>query len=224
MPQTLVLACTAMDYQIHQDFMLSLFRLIFHCNRHGIPVVLDMVSHDPIIPRARNRLTARFLDREDASHILFLSSRVKFSVRQVIFMLTRDVDVLAGPVPPSPAQWRANLDSTADFSAPPTLTGDTLPGKPEPQESGLPRLWQTEEASLDFMLIRRNVITKLAATYPELHYRCGLGDSGPVSTQLYALFDSWIEPESREYLSGDAAFCKRLKNIGCKIRRTNAPL
>lgn len=213
-----------MEYQIHQDFMSSLFRLIFHCNSHGIPIALEMVSHDPIIPRARNTLTARFLDRTDASHMLFLSPTAKFSVRQVIFMLTRDLDVLAGPVPPPPAIWRAGLDSAADPHAPPALTGDPLPEKPEPPEPGQPRLWQTEDAPLDFMLIRRSVFTRMMAAYPELHYSRGLGDSAPASTQLFALFDSWIEPESREYLSGDAAFCRRLKKIGVDIWQTNAAL
>jgi hypothetical protein len=75
-----------------------------------------------------------------------------------------------------------------------------------------------------FQLIRRSALQKMIAAYPETHFRSvhSLPMSGSrwdtqQSSNLYALFDCIIDPETGAYLSEDYSFCLRWRKIGGKI-------
>jgi hypothetical protein len=69
-----------------------------------------------------------------------------------------------------------------------------------------------------FMMVKRHVIERLVEAHPEAAY-----DSDHVyainrtSHRYYALFDCMIDPDTREYLSDDLAFCYRWRSLGGKI-------
>jgi hypothetical protein len=68
------------------------------------------------------------------------------------------------------------------------------------------------------MLIRRNVIEKLVAAYPERNYAVDhvyTGQEG--QRQFHALFECMIDPETKEYLSEDFGFCRIWRALGGRI-------
>lgn len=223
----LVLATPGMGNMVDYRFMQSLFRLMFYCNSHRIPVALEMITHDPILARARNTLAAKFLDRTQASHILFLSPQTRFSVPQILAMLALDQDIVAAQAQPEPrpAPQATPLDSHT--AAPEAITlsgGDPGVQTPTPAQPPLQTARETEYASPDFMLIRRSVFPRLFAAYAELRCAGALDDSsGYKSPNLYTLFEPGIDSASREYLSGGEAFCRRWRAIGGKIFIAGAP-
>jgi hypothetical protein len=68
-----------------------------------------------------------------------------------------------------------------------------------------------------FMLIKREVLEQMIAANPELHYQDSIGLDPKYAPFKYALFDTEICPETREYLSEDYLFCKRWRKMGGKI-------
>ena len=66
-----------------------------------------------------------------------------------------------------------------------------------------------------FMLIKRDVFTKMHEKYPELE--CVNDHQNRDLEKYVAVFDCMIDPESRRYLSEDYAFCRRWQQMGGKI-------
>jgi hypothetical protein len=66
-----------------------------------------------------------------------------------------------------------------------------------------------------FMLIKRDVFTKMHERYPEL--LCNNDHQNRDLDQYYAVFDCMIDPESKRYLSEDYAFCRRWQQMGGQI-------
>ena len=69
-------------------------------------------------------------------------------------------------------------------------------------------LLQVNRVGTGFMMIKRDLIKKVAKKYPELMYKEN-GKKG------YGLFESAIM--NKEHLSEDYAFCERVKSVGEKI-------
>jgi hypothetical protein len=66
-----------------------------------------------------------------------------------------------------------------------------------------------------FMLIKRDVFTKMFAKYPELN--CVNDHQNKDLDEYVAVFDCMIDPVSRRYLSEDYAFCRRWQQMDGKI-------
>ena len=74
-------------------------------------------------------------------------------------------------------------------------------------------------AGTGFMLIKRRVIERMIAAYPETKYEVAhtYPRVAKQSPNQYALFDCMIDPKSHIYLSEDFAFCERWRALGGKI-------
>ena len=67
------------------------------------------------------------------------------------------------------------------------------------------------------MLVKREVLENMIAAHPELHYQDNIGLDPKYDPFKYALFDTEIDPDTKEYLSEDYLFCKRWRAMGGKI-------
>ena len=74
-------------------------------------------------------------------------------------------------------------------------------------------------AATGFMMIKREVIEKMAREFSNLKYVNDVGgyDSHGNKDYFYALFDCYIDPVSKRYLSEDYAFCKRWLGMNGEI-------
>jgi hypothetical protein len=67
------------------------------------------------------------------------------------------------------------------------------------------------------MLLKREVIERMAAAYPETRYKSVHAHSNAKADENYALFHCMIDKDTGAYVSEDFAFCQRWRDIGGKI-------
>jgi len=73
----------------------------------GIDWTLETMVNESLISRARNTLTAKFLDMPDATHLFFVDADIGWEPWHLLVLLNRDVDVIGGlyPMKTMPIKW-----------------------------------------------------------------------------------------------------------------------
>lgn len=205
-------------------YLHSMLKLMAYASTHNIRVGLWTAAHDSLVTRSRNSILAGFLDSPDATHLLFIDADTGFEPQEVGRLLAFNEDVVAGMYPVKNLDW----SQAARRSATDSLTVDQL------REAGLhyvgvPLSTSDREerdgfvtaqfAGTGFMLIRRTVVERLVAAYPETRYAAMHTYPAPArqSSNLYTLFDCMIDPETGTFLSEDFTFCHRWRQIGGKV-------
>ena len=88
------------------------------------------------------------------------------------------------------------------------------PGE-QPTPDGFVR---ADYAATGFMLIRREVLERMAARHGELKYQHSFARAtdaaATASDHLYALFDTSLDPATGRYLPEDYTFCNRCAHGG----------
>ena len=76
----------------------------------GIDWTLETMVNESLISRARNTLTAKFLDMPDATHLFFVDADIGWEPWHLLVLLNRNVDVCAGlyPMKTMPIKWVVN--------------------------------------------------------------------------------------------------------------------
>lgn len=194
--------------------------LVLYGLQHGLQVSLETLSYESLITRGRNALVAKFLDKADATHLLFVDADIGFDPRQVDRMLALDEDVVAGMYPLKTFTWdqaaldRALAGEVLDTAAM-RYVGAPCEGAALEQRDGF---LTGSYAGTGFMLIRRQALLRMIEAYPQTRYTAIHTAVQPSSSaHLFALFDCVIDPGSGHYLSEDYTFCQRWRAIGGRI-------
>ncbi len=195
----------------------SVLALMLHGAAQGLPVHVETLARESLIPRGRNSLAAKFLAHPQATHLLFVDADIGFAPEAVLRLLAFGVDVVAGMYPLKAIEWDAGAAARA-------RAGELISTAPlryvgRPCEVGAARdgFVPAEYAGTGFMLVRREVFMRVAAAYPGLEYAAAHDGDGSVPGPFHAFFDCEIDPETRHYLSEDYAFCRRWRAIGGEI-------
>lgn len=200
------------------NYLRSLVPAIGFLERHGVCTGMLTPSHESLITRARNLVANEFLRQKEYTHLLFIDADIGFSPELPWKYLEADKDVVCGIYPVK----------HLDVEKLRTIEGDVLErvaqaaalhyavklkpgGRPEPGTGLLP----VEYGATGFMLIRREVFTRLAEAYPELGYDFAYTNDDNFGN--VAFFETAIDPATRDYLPEDYAFCKRWTDIGGEI-------
>ncbi len=216
-PVHLFIATPCFGGQIHQRYMQCIYMLMQYGASHGFRVQVEMVGRDSLITRARNMLVSKFMDSE-ATHLFFIDADIGFEVPQVIRMLDFNEDVVAGMYPLKLIDWDNNSLERARGGEPLDYAAIRFVGTPATPLTRRGAFVEGDYAGTGFMMIKREVIARMFEAYPELNYKCAHNSAdGYFSPNQYALFDTMIDPDTREYLSEDYAFCKRWQKIGGKM-------
>lgn len=169
-------------------------------NAGGVPRDYLHGSNESLITRARNSMAASFLET-DHTHLMWIDADIEFSPDDVAALWNMDVDVAVGVYAmkkPDAAWYAAWVDGELVKDL------DRFGGGPV----------SVDYAGTGFMMIRRDVLEKMIAAYPETAYE-GNDPSGGERTE-YALFDTEIREGA--YLSEDYLFCQRWRDMGGEIR------
>jgi len=185
------------------QFFLSMFRTSQAFMQHGINFRITTLRNESLITRARNILTAMFLD-SDCTHLMFIDSDIEFQPEDVLRALAYDKPIMAGAYPKKalPIQYAINFK----FVNPET--------KQIRVENGAVEVL---DASTGFFLIKRETIEKMVKAHPELHYRNDSNIDPKLNKYCYALFDTILDPDDNRYLSEDYTFCRRWQKLGGEI-------
>jgi hypothetical protein len=204
----------------------SLLDLQKACDQRGIGIELMTLAGESLIPRGRNTIVARFLDRPEFTHLFFLDADIGFPSVQVFRLLEFDRELVCGIYPLKNIDWD-RVRSTAARN-PPNLEAASLryalsgrdPTADSTRMQAINGFAKADYGASGFMLIRRAVLERMRDAYPDLKYEHShflSADRKPGSSNFYAFFDCEIDPETRVYLSEDYVFCRRWAEIGGEI-------
>ncbi|MDV6330812.1 hypothetical protein [Asticcacaulis sp. 201] len=199
--------------QVTQTYMQSIISLMSYCSTRNIDLTLAMLGHDSLITRSRNTLVSAFLETT-ATHILFIDADIGFAPEQVERMLQAQKPLVAGIYPLKVRDWSQLAPEIAPDQATLHYVGEPLSDGERDGDFAT-----ANYAGTGFMLIRRDCVDEMRASYPHLTYSHVHSFPRPkvLGTQHVALFECLIEPGTGLYLSEDFAFCYRYRAIGGQV-------
>jgi hypothetical protein len=205
---------------VSQHYMQSVISLIQLASQANFDAALALLGHDSLITRSRNTLVSQFLNTPAATHLLFIDADISFDAGQVHEMLRFDQDFVAGIYPLKVIDWsnpaiKRAVTAREPFQAASLLYVGTLCTGNEREREG--RFATAIYCGGGFMLIKRQVIERMIAAYPESRYKTVHAYSNAKTAENYALFDCMIDKETGSYVSEDFGFCQKWRDIGGKI-------
>jgi hypothetical protein len=200
-------------------YMTSIIKLLQYAEAHRFQLSLNLLGRDSLITRSRNTLVSQFIRSTDATHFMFIDADLAFEPELVHRMLVFDEDVVAGMYPVKALRWEPEArvrERERMETATLQYVGKFCEGA-ELERRG-PFVTGVYGAT-GFMVIKRRVIERLIEAHPEIAYGSDhvyVPDQAG-QAQSYALFECFIDPETKEYLSEDFGFCRRWRALGGKI-------
>lgn len=221
MPPKIMIATPCFGGLLHQDYILSVMRLMDYAAYTGaFSLSLKFVGNDSLVSRARTTLASLFMDDPQATHMMFIDADISFQPEQFHRLLLADKDFAGAFYPVKSMDWKGaeeRLRAGEPFPQAAFRYVGTLcdGGEVKYDEHGFAT---ASYVGGGFQLIRRSVFERLFAANPQLKIRRThvLFDNGYQSQNLYGLFDTFIDDKG-DYLSEDYAFCKRFRDIGGEI-------
>ena len=226
----LVIATPCFGGMLHNGYFQSILDLAVNFTRLNIPFEVMTIGNESLIQRARNGIVAKFMSDEKASHLMFIDADITFSWISIVKLLLTNKELSGGCYPKKCFNW----DKIKHHSAKnPNLSDDELMAKsldyvfnPIYHQEGTNVVIKLEngmasvkDIGTGFMMIKRSVIKKMIAKFPDTKYRNNVAGYGQnnMNDYFYSLFDCCIDPVSKVYLSEDYLFCKRWIDIGGEL-------
>ncbi len=203
--------------QCLDKYFTSMVRLQILLMKKGIQMYLDTTENESLVQRARQVALARFYQKTDATHFLFIDADIEFDPQSVISLLEGGHEVSCAVYPKKVIMWD-QLDKAVkeDDTRSPIMLSSSLVinfgASSRPVDNGFVEVL---DAATGFLLIKRDVVTKMHDAYPELY--CVNDHQNADFKNYYALFDCMIDPVSKRYLSEDYSFSRRWQQIGGKV-------
>ena len=163
----------------------------------GIDWTLETMVNESLISRARNTLTAKFLDMPDATHLFFVDADIGWEPWHLLVLLNRDKDVIGGlyPMKTMPIKWVVNGFEGA--------------------EEGPDGLQEVSKAGTGFLLMKKHVFQKLNSHPAVKQYKNDIGLDPKYDQHLKTYFDTAVR--QNRYYSEDWTFCENWRDLGGKI-------
>jgi len=163
----------------------------------GIDWTLETMVNESLISRARNTLTAKFLDMPDATHLFFVDADIGWEPWHLLVLLNRDVDVIGGlyPMKTMPIKWVVNGFEGA--------------------EEGTDGLQEVSKAGTGFLLMKKHVFEKMKSHPAVKQYKNDIGLDPKFDQHLKTYFDTAVR--QNRYYSEDWTFCENWRDIGGRI-------
>lgn len=205
------------------NYFQSILSLSHEAGQLGLPVSVYTLAGESLIPRARNRCVAVFLDNPDWTHLVWIDADIGFRPEAFLRLLLSDRDIAAGIYPLKVDQWPADgvsqgmshrefVDSSARYTVNTGHPDDDVV-RVDIEDDGFV---QVREAPTGFMCIKRGVFERMKAAYPELNYvPDSIGED--VGRNSFSFYDTSIDPATKRYLSEDYHFCRLWEAIGGTI-------
>ena len=164
----------------------------------GIDWTVETMTNESLISRARNTLTAKFLNTEGSTHLMFIDADIGWEPWHLLVLLDAQKDVIGGlyPMKSLPVKWCVN----------------GIPGQAEDPNSNHVEVTKT---GTGFLLMKREVFEKLNAHPAVRHFNNDIGLDSSLDKYMKTYFDTAVR-ENR-YYSEDWTFCENWRDIGGKI-------
>ena len=215
--------------QVTEPYFRSWCKAHMLFTKHEIPYTITTSANESLISRARCHMVAYMMANPHATHLMFIDADINFDPIDILHMLQHDKDIITGAYPKKDLNWNAmkngvksnsdvTLEDMKSLGANYALNYDwayTSENKPVLKTAdGLIKL---KDAATGFMLIKREVILKMIASYPELYFNNDLNMDPEFEKWTYLFFDCMHDKESKRYLSEDYAFCRRWQALDGEV-------
>jgi hypothetical protein len=183
--------------QLTESTFMSFIKWANTAKQLGLNWTVETLSNESLISRGRNTLTAKFLQNNESTHLMFIDADIGWEPWHLLVMLNRDVDVIGGlyPMKSLPIKWCVNGFEGAE---------ETNDGMQEVTKTGT-----------GFMLIKRHVFEKLDAHPAVRSFINDIGLPPELNPYMKTYFDTAVR-EGR-YYSEDWTFCENWRDIGGKV-------
>ena len=163
----------------------------------GIDWTLETMVNESLISRARNTLTAKFLEQEGATHLFFVDADIGWEPWHLLVLLNHDKDVIGGlyPMKTMPIKWVVNGFEGA--------------------EEGPDGLQEVSKAGTGFLLMKRHVFEKMNSHPAVKPYKNDIGLDPKYDKHLKTYFDTAVR--QGRYYSEDWTACENWRDLGGKI-------
>jgi hypothetical protein len=201
-----------------QAYAESMLRLQRTCAQHGIQMMLDTTENESLVHRARNLAVARFMQKTQATHFLFIDADIHFDPESVVRLIKSGHDVCCAAYPKKCVMWDQveNYVKSGKEGRDLARVASSLVMNFRYQQTQIKDGFaEVLDGPTGFLLIKRDVFKKLEEKYPELN--CVNDHQNRDLDEYHACFDCMIDPDSRRYLSEDYAFCRRWQKMGGQI-------
>jgi len=201
------------NHTCNTEFMMSLLRLITFAKDNNIAIVIFPITFESLINRARNAAVAHFLSEQNATHLLFIDSDISFEPNDVIKLIQANKDVVGAAYP---QKWLNT--SLFNPSATNPLELCTTPSVHLVDKQQISPLMEASYITTGFLLIKREVFSKLMKHYPDKKYKNDIdGYSSADPNLFYDFFSISINPNDQRLESEDFGFSRSWTTIGGKI-------
>ena len=201
--------------EVHLAYLDSIVLLAKKLEKEGIPCLRQHVLNSSLITKARNICISAFMNDTNLDYFLFIDADIGFEASDVIKLMNHNKSLIAGVYPKKHLRWEDiqncffNHDPKSNKEIFEKTSQYAVIYNKEKNMIIKDELIEVDRVGAGFMMIKRDLIKKLANKYPELIYNAGRGEKG------YGFFESAII--NKEHVSEDYAFCERVKSIGEKI-------
>lgn len=163
----------------------------------GIDWTLETMVNESLISRARNTLTAKFLEQPDSTHLFFIDADIGWEPWHLLVLLNRDVDVIGGlyPMKTMPVKWVVN----------------GVEGGVQTDDG----LLEVSKTGTGFLLMKRNVFEQLNSHPAVKPYKNDIGLDPKYDKHLKTYFDTAVR--QGRYYSEDWTFCENWRDLGGKV-------
>lgn len=201
-----------------QAYAESMLRLQRTCAANGYQMMLDTTENESLVHRARNLAVARFMQKTQATHFLFIDADIHFDPDSVVRLVKSGHDVSCAAYPKKCVMWEQSetyVKSGKEGRDLSRVASSLVMNFRYQQTQIKDGFAEVLDGPTGFLLIKRDVFKKLEEKYPELN--CVNDHQNRDLDEYHACFDCMIDPDSRRYLSEDYAFCRRWQKIGGQI-------
>lgn len=191
------------DGRLPAPYVAALRQTIEHLQGLGVACNDCTLSHNSLLPMARNLLASGFLAETDFSHALWIDSDIEWRPQDVARLLAHDVEVVAATYPMKDRQTRWEFHASRQVA-------------PDPRTG----LVEVDSVGFGFVLTSRAALLRLAAAYPErriVDHEGAYLHGCPAETMActYDFFPMGFM--DGVYVSEDIGFCRSWRKIGGKV-------
>jgi len=214
---------TPVHSEVSIHYAQSLLELQKHCYKKGVKIQFNLMKSS-LVTQGRNMCVAAFL-KSSCSHLLFIDSDISFNGGAAERLVACDKDVISIPYPLKDINWDKGFDRIQNekIKSVKDLRNKAFYRYPfKVENSDQIRIQngviEVTHSPTGFMLIKREVFTKLIEAYPEFRIDQDQVINGKNERipHMWNFFDTEFDKEKHTYLGEDFAFCKRWKDIGGK--------
>ena len=195
-----MLGLPSYDYKVSSKLAISLANFCLLAMKHGVDVQICNISGCSVVSRVRNLIAGDFLN-SDCTDLMFIDSDINFEAEDIFRLMAWNSDPKKGIVAGIPV---ARKKGQVYFSTLDTDEDDSI----FMDKMGLVRAKRVATA---FMMIRREVFTKLKDAHPEWVYH----DEKKEGDEMIAFFDFALK--DGQYIGEDYLFCDRAREQGFEV-------